>query len=128
MPQYDAGPGDWSDRDWEAPDHKSATQAKRRLTLPPWVLVTAAAVIAILSCIGLVLVVNHARQKGEATATVEVKAATQAVAFATAVLTPTATTEITPKAVPGIEMFPPGEGSSHPHQQFPLDARATQAS
>jgi hypothetical protein len=98
MPQYDAGPGDWSDRDWEAPDHKPPTQAKRRLTLPPWVLVTAAAVIAILSCIGLVLVVNHARQKGEATATVEVKAATQAVAFATAVLTPTATTEITPTA------------------------------
>jgi hypothetical protein len=98
MPQYDAGPGDWSDRDWEAPDHKPATQAKRRLTLPPWVLLVAAVAIAILVCVALVLIVRALRSGGGPTPTALVPSAavgtaspTYEVIVPTAAVTPTAT-------------------------------------
>jgi len=98
MPQYDAGPGDWSDRDWEAPDHKPATQAKRRLTLPPWVLLIAAVAIAILLCVALVLIVKalqrgHGRAPtaGVPTAWGSTPSATYAVIVPTTLVTPTAT-------------------------------------
>jgi hypothetical protein len=98
MPQYDAGPGDWTDRDWEAPDHKPAKQAKRRLALPPWVLLVAAAAIAVLVCVALVLIVKALRARGEVTPTAVVPTAaeggpspTYAVIVPTALITPTAT-------------------------------------
>ena len=50
MTQYDAGPGDWSDREWEAPDKKQRPHAtKPRLVLPPWALLA--------SLIGIVILV-----------------------------------------------------------------------
>jgi hypothetical protein len=79
MPSYDAGPGDWSDRDWESAEHKPAVQAKRRLTLPPWLLVAAAVVIAILLCVALVLIVRALRAEPEGmpgAESTEVRAAT----------------------------------------------------
>ena len=98
MPQYDAGPGDWTDRDWEAPDHKPAPQAKRRLTLPPWALVAAAVAIAILVCVALVLIVKALRAGRETTPTAVVPGIVAATASPTFevlppadVVTPTAT-------------------------------------
>ena len=99
MQRYDAGPGDWSDRDWEAPDHKLANQAKRRLTLPPWLLLAGAVTISILLCVGLVLGVRALRGRPEGTPTAAMSAAPDLVAtftataavIPTAVVTPTAT-------------------------------------
>lgn len=61
MTQYDAGPGDWTDRDWESPDRKPKPQAKRRFTLPPWALIAITAAVAILLCVAAVLVVRALR-------------------------------------------------------------------
>lgn len=71
MPQYDAGPGDWSDREWEAPDRKQKPHAKRkRVALPPWALLAILVAVVILLCVGLVLIVRAIRNKGdEGTAT-----------------------------------------------------------
>ncbi len=66
MTQYDAGPGDWSDRPWEDPDKKAKPQARRRrVTLPPWALLTLLVGIIILLCVGLVLIVQAIRGGGE---------------------------------------------------------------
>ncbi|HNS51482.1 MAG TPA: SH3 domain-containing protein [Anaerolineae bacterium] len=96
MPSYDAGPGDWSDRDWESPDHKPATQAKRRLTLPPWLLVTAAVVIAILLCVALVLIVRALRAQPEVTPTAENTVASAATSLPDVMTTSTPITAILP--------------------------------
>jgi hypothetical protein len=104
MPQYDAGPGDWTDRDWEAPDHKPAPQAKRRFTLPPWALVVAAVAIAVLVCVALVLIVRALRSGPEATPTVEMPAVLESTRSPTAVIVVHPTTVITPTAtavIPG---------------------------
>ena len=72
MTQYDAGPGDWSDRPWEDPDKKARPQARRRrVTLPPWALLALLVGIIILLCVGLVLIVQAIRGNGgeEGTAT-----------------------------------------------------------
>lgn len=122
MPSYDAGPGDWSDRDWESPDHKPASQAKRRLTLPPWLLVTAAVVIAILLCVALVLIIRALRAEPEAVPAAEITAENTAVPGAvststaisviipTEVVTPTPTVElpglVTPSPVVFTEIAP----------------------
>lgn len=118
MPSYDAGPGDWSDRDWEAPDHKPADQAKRRLTLPPWLLLTGAVVIAVLVCVALVLIVKALRAGPDATPTAEITAAPGVVPTSTAisvigatdVVTPTPTVElpglVTPSPVVFTEIAP----------------------
>ncbi len=66
MTQYDAGPGDWSDREWEDPEHKQKPQAKRRLALPPWALVAALVTVVILLCVGLIFGVRALTQKGKA--------------------------------------------------------------
>lgn len=59
MTQYDAGPGDLSDREWEAPDWESKPHAKRqRLVLPPWALLAIVVAVVILLCVGLILIVR----------------------------------------------------------------------
>ena len=59
MTQYDAGPGEWSDREWESPDRKRMRHAKRRgPILPPWALLAIVVGIVILLCVGLVLLVR----------------------------------------------------------------------
>jgi hypothetical protein len=66
MTQYDAGPGDWSDREWETPDRKRKPHAKRpKVVLPPWALLAAAVAVVILLCVGLILVVRAIRNKGD---------------------------------------------------------------
>ncbi|MFN2226442.1 MAG: SH3 domain-containing protein [Anaerolineae bacterium] len=67
MTQYDAGPGDWSDRPWEDPDKKAQQpQARRqRVKLPPWVLLAMLVGVIILLCVGLVLIVQAIRGGGE---------------------------------------------------------------
>lgn len=96
MPSYDAGPGDWSDRDWESAEHKPAVQAKRRLTLPPWLLVAAAVVIAILLCVALVLIVRALRAEPEATPVAESTAVRAETALPGAVSTSTPISVVLP--------------------------------
>jgi hypothetical protein len=83
MTQYDAGPGEWSDRPWDDPDKKPTSQARRhRLALPPWALLAILVAIVILLCVSLVLIIQAIKGGGgdEATAT------------------PTATLELAPTA------------------------------
>lgn len=62
MPQYDAGPGDWSDRPWEDPEKKAQPHARRRrFTLPPWALLAILIAIAIILCVSLVLAIRAIR-------------------------------------------------------------------
>lgn len=100
MTQYDAGPGDWSDREWEAPDHKSEPHAKRRrLVLPPWALLALAAGAVILLCVGLVLIVGAIRGgDDEGTPTPAATAALE--------ILPTATVSLTVPTAIIIEMTP----------------------
>lgn len=64
--QYDAGPGDRSDRPWDSPTRKQRPQAKRRrVTLPPWALLTILVAIIILLCVGLVLIIKAIRNDGD---------------------------------------------------------------
>jgi hypothetical protein len=66
MTQYDAGPGDHSDRPWEVPDKKARPQARRRaMALPPWALLAILVGIVVLLCVGLVLLVQALRGDGE---------------------------------------------------------------
>lgn len=66
MTQYDAGPGDWSDRPWEDPGKKSGPQAKRRrMILPPWALLAILVALVILVCVSLVLIIRALRDGGE---------------------------------------------------------------
>jgi hypothetical protein len=66
MSQYDAGPGDWSDRDWESPDYEQEPQAKpRRLALPSWALLAIVVAAVILLCVGLVFIVRAIRNGGD---------------------------------------------------------------
>lgn len=72
MTQYDAGPGDHSDRPWEVPDKKARPQARRRaVALPPWALLAILVGIVVLLCVGLVLLVQAIRGEGEETPTPE---------------------------------------------------------
>jgi hypothetical protein len=66
MTQYDAGPGDWSDREWEAPDKKQRPHAtKPRFVLPPWALLASLIGIVILVGVGLVVIVRAMRDGGD---------------------------------------------------------------
>jgi LPS O-antigen subunit length determinant protein (WzzB/FepE family) len=54
MTQYDAGPGDWSDREWEEPDRKRKPHTtRRRLVLPPWALLAILVGVVIVLCVAL---------------------------------------------------------------------------
>ena len=65
MKQYDAGPGEWSDREWKSPDKKQKPHAqRRRVALPPWALLAILVGIVILLCAGLVLIVRAIRGEG----------------------------------------------------------------
>lgn len=62
MTQYDVGPGDWSDREWETGDRSPKPQAKRRrLALPPWALLVILVAAVIVLCVALVLIVRAIR-------------------------------------------------------------------
>ena len=116
MTQYDAGPGDWSDREWEAPDKKQRAHAtKPRLVLPPWALLASVIGIVILVGVGLVVIV---RVPGELapTATVELIMPTDLVtgdATATVVI-PAAETELaSPGGIaPGVVVVVKGTGKA----------------
>ncbi len=89
MTQYDAGPGDWSDRPWEDPEKKPEPHARRprRLNLPPWAFLAILVGIVIILCVSLVLVVRAIRGGGkDGTPTPK--------ATATAVIIPSATVEL----------------------------------
>ena len=119
MTQYDAGPGDWSDRPWEDPDKKPRPQARRRVTLPPWALLAILVGVIILLCVGLVMIVQAIRRGGEEetpvptfTSTAMLAATDTAVpAGSTATITPTATMDLpisTPESTPSGEIIEPG--------------------
>ena len=118
MIQYDAGPGDRSDRSWENPERKPRAQARRRrVTLPPWALLAIFIGIVILLCIGLVLIINAIRGDDEDLGTPsptdpsEVEpSATVSLNTPTAEITPTATVVLTvgtpPATTPPTESRP----------------------
>jgi len=122
MTQYDAGPGDWSDRPWEDPDKKAQQpQARRqRVKLPPWALLALLVGIIILLCVGLVLIVQAIRGDGEAeetatprpTKTVQVAPTnTRSLFTATPLVTPTDTVVLpieTPLTTPAPTEIEPG--------------------
>lgn len=121
MTQYDAGPGDWSDRPWEDPDKKERPQARRRrVTLPPWALLALLVGIIILLCVGLVLIVQAIRGGGEEEATATAlptntaaaaSTSTRSLFTATPVVTPTDTVVLpieTPLASPTPSEIGPG--------------------
>lgn len=67
MTQYDAGPGDWSDREWEEPDRKRKPHTtRRRLVLPPWALLAILVGVVIVLCVALVLFVRALRDRRDA--------------------------------------------------------------
>ena len=101
MTQYDAGPGDRSDREWESPDRKPARQAKRRgPTLPAWALMAIVVGAAIVLCVALILVVRAIRGAGGDEPAVPQATATR-LAVPIATWTPTAvlTQTLTPTVV-----------------------------
>lgn len=109
MTQYDAGPGDRSDRPWEDPERKVRPQARRRrVTLPPWALLAIFIAIVILLCVGLVLIVRAIRGGGDdgtatpnPTFTAEVApSATVSLLTPTSAITPTGTVVLTVSTPP----------------------------
>ncbi len=98
MTQYDAGPGDWSDRPWEDPERKSKPQARRRrVILPPWALLAILVALVILVCVSLVLIIRAIRGGGEEELPTPLPTATMAEVPVTATVTLlTPTSAITP--------------------------------
>jgi Bacterial SH3 domain len=104
MTQYDAGPGDWSDREWEAPDWESQPHAKRRrVVLPPWALLAILAAMVILLCVGLVLIVRAIRGGGEKATPTPAPTATLEL-MPTEALPLTAPTAVLTQALPTMEL------------------------
>ena len=121
MKQYDAGPGDWSDRPWEDPEKKPQPHARRRrVSLPPWALLAILAAVIILLCVSLVLIIRAIRGGGDketatpppvATATAQETSAIPLPATSTAALTPPTATVVlpiggTPEGTPMTEIGP----------------------
>lgn len=114
MTQYDAGPGDLSDRPWEDPEKKPKPHARRRrVSLPPWALLAILVGLVIVLCVGLVLLVRALRGSGDGeqaapaatvtvtdaagpTATVSLITPTSAVTPTDTVVLPVSTPEVTP--------------------------------
>lgn len=96
MIQYDAGPGDRSDRSWEDPERKPRPQAKRRrVTLPLWALLSIVVVIVILLCLILVWIVGAIRGDDSETTTPSLTSSVEVAPSATVSLL-TSTPTITP--------------------------------
>jgi len=123
MSQYDAGPGDYSDREWEAPDWEQEPQATRqRLTLPPWALLAIVVAAVILLCVGLWFIVRAIREGSATEAPISTATATRPV-LPTATMTlraptatialPTATTAL-PTLAPTEAPLPPDTGGIEP--------------
>lgn len=101
MTQYDAGPGDWSDRPWEDPDRKPTPQARRRkVSLPPWALLAILVAIIIVLCVSLILIVRAIGGGGDNETPTPLPTSTVLVAptEATAQIGPTEVITITPTA------------------------------
>lgn len=120
MTQYDAGPGDRSDRPWESPEKKPQPHARRRrVALPPWALLAILVAVVILLCVGLVLIVRAIRGGADQepptpppTVTVAIApSATLSLITPTAGVTPTNTVVLpvgTPAETPGFSEIAPG--------------------
>lgn len=120
MPQYDAGPGDWSDRPWEDPERKPKPHARRRrVTLPPWALLAIVVGVVIILCVSLVLIIRAIQKGGDGepptpppAATAEVTAsATVSLITPSVTVTPTETVVLpagTPGETPPITEIAPG--------------------
>jgi hypothetical protein len=119
MTQYDAGPGEWSDRPWEDPDKKQKPHAKRkRLALPPWALLAILVAAVIVLCVVLVLIVQAIRGGDEqeptpaATVTTAITpTATVSLIVPTSAVTPTDTVVLpvlTPEATASPDEIGPG--------------------
>jgi uncharacterized protein YgiM (DUF1202 family) len=120
MTQYDAGPGDWSDREWEEPDRKRKPHAtRRRLALPPWALLAILVGVVIVLCVALVLFVRALRNDGEEAPAVPAATAspeplpTDTPSLLTAILLPPTATE------------PPDVGVEEPPTSTGIAAGAT---
>jgi hypothetical protein len=88
MTQYDAGPGDWSDREWEEPGRERKPHAKkRRVVLPPWALLVILVAVVIVLCVILVFIIRGLTGSDEEAPTVPVTPATVELA-------PTATIQV----------------------------------
>jgi hypothetical protein len=97
MTQYDAGPGDWSDRPWEDPERKSKPQARRRrVILPPWALLAILVALVILVCASLVLIIRAIRGGGEEEPPTPLPAVTAAASPTATVTLLTPTSAVTP--------------------------------
>jgi hypothetical protein len=97
MTQYDAGPGDWSDRPWEDPEKKPKPQARRRrVILPPWALVAILVALVILICASLVLIIRAIRGGGKEETPTPLPAITAAASPTATVMLLTPTSAITP--------------------------------
>lgn len=123
MTQYDAGPGDWSDREWESPDWEPQSHTKRRrVALPPWALLAILAAVIILVCVGLIMAVRAIRGGGDS-------GTPTAVATATAEIAPTATisiivpTTVIPQTTPTVVL--PTESATEPAPPAEIGSGAT---
>jgi cytoskeletal protein RodZ len=99
MIQYDAGPGDRSDRPWEDPEKKQKSHARRRrVALPPWALLAILVAIVILLCVSLVLIVRAIRNADNEATPTALPASTAEVAPSATVSLVTPASSITPTA------------------------------
>jgi hypothetical protein len=112
MTQYDAGPGDWSDRPWEDPEKKPQPHARRRkVSLPPWALLAILAAIIIVLCVGLVLIVGALRDGDNGEATPPQPTATPTARQTAVIPRPTTPTAVTS---PTATVVLPIEGTAEP--------------
>ena len=119
MTQYDAGPGDRSDRPWDDPERKPKPQARRRrLALPPWALLAALIAIVILLCVGLVLIVRAIRGNDEGPTATPLPTVTSAAAPSATVPLVTPSPGVAPTdtvVLPGVTpVDTPGPGGIRP--------------
>ncbi len=119
MTQYDAGPGDRSDRPWDDPERKAKPQARRRrLALPPWALLAALVAVVILLCVGLVLIVRAIRGNDDRPTATPLATVTSAAAPSATVPLVTASPAVTPTdtvVLPGVTPADtPGPGGIRP--------------
>lgn len=97
MTQYDAGPGEWSDRPWEDPEKKQKPHARRpRVKLPPWALLAIVVALVILLCVLLVVIIRAIRGGGSSDQPTQMPTFTAAVTPSSTVALIIPTSAITP--------------------------------